>query len=66
MQTMLAFYARKGKLYMARLTDQTQEILENHPDDLPQSDYWTELEPISLIQAIRNLFRLSEGREPRS
>lgn len=59
MQTMLAFYACKGKLYMARLTEQTQEILENHPDDLPQSDFWTDLEPLSLVEAIKILGEVS-------
>lgn len=64
--SMIAFYTRNGRLYMARLSDEGQQAVDDATKNaaLPVSNFWTELAPVSILAAVVSLIRLqvSYGR----
>jgi hypothetical protein len=58
--SMLAFYTRNGRLYMARLSEEGQQAVDDATKNaaMPASNFWTELSPVSILAAMLNLVRL--------
>ena len=64
--SMISIYFKDGELYMARLSEEGQQTVDDveKNESMPHSDFWTNLRPVTMWDAIFTLFAMRTKSNP--